>query len=79
MGRRTALAGAVFCVALASAAPPRWRADDQPSERDTAQHFTERGAAGTFREMHASQTGPSSSRLPDPALVLRRTLDAGAS
>lgn len=55
MRRRTALVAAVCCFALACAAPPRWRADDQPSESDTALLFTEKGAAGTFREMHASE------------------------
>lgn len=49
------LVGAICCFAVACAAPPRWRADDQPSESDTAVLFTERGAAGTFREMHASE------------------------
>lgn len=54
-GRCAARVVAVCCLALACAAPPRWRADDQPSDRDTALLFTEQGAAGTFREMHASE------------------------
>ena len=53
-GWRTALVAAC-CLGLACTAPPRWRADDKPSERDTALLFTEQGAAGVFREMYASE------------------------